>query len=125
MPSLKTSLKIAVLTAEPERFRGALTLAAAQAALGGEVAMFLQLDAVALLRPPVAAAQDAAHAAAGLPTLAQLLDDAMELGVAISVCQSGLALVRLSAADLDSRISVTGPVAWLKQKNDIDQLLMS
>ena len=42
-------LHLVVLTADPERFRGALTLAAAQAALGGRAALFLQLEAVGLL----------------------------------------------------------------------------
>jgi hypothetical protein len=68
---------------------------------------------VQLLAPPVAAPRDAAHAAQGLPTLAGLLDDALELGVAIIACQSGMALADLTPAMLDSRIGQGGPVGVL------------
>src|SRR3546814_3588841 len=67
-----SDLKIVILTPDPERFRGALTLAAAQAALGASVSIFLQLEAVALLRRPYGAPGDSAHKAKGLPTLAEL-----------------------------------------------------
>lgn len=107
-------LRILLLTPDAERFRGALTLAAAQAALGGEVALFLQLDAVALLRHPVEGPRDGAHVAAGLPPLATLLHDAMTLGVAISVCQSGLSLAALSADALPQGVVVSGPIGWLR-----------
>ena len=66
-------LTIIVTTPDAERLRGALTLAAAQAALGGGATLFLQLDAVALLRAPVAAPRDGAHRQAGLPSLPMLL----------------------------------------------------
>src|SRR3546814_8348917 len=52
------NLKIVILTPDPERFRGALTLAAAQAALGASVSIFLQLEAVAPLRRPYGAPGD-------------------------------------------------------------------
>src|SRR3546814_2783218 len=55
------NLKIVILTPDPERFRGAITLAAAQAALGASVSIFLQLEAVALLRRPYGAPGDSAH----------------------------------------------------------------
>lgn len=107
-------LKLVILTPDAERFRGALTVAAAHAALGGDAALFLQLDAVALLRPPLAAPQDAAHGAAGLPTLAALLDEALALGVVVTACQSGLALTGLDAAALDPRIHTGGAVGFLQ-----------
>ena len=56
-------LILIVGTADGERLRAALTLAAAQAALGGAVTLFLQLDAVSLLRPPIGAPEDARHRA--------------------------------------------------------------
>jgi predicted peroxiredoxin len=105
-------------TPDAERFRGALTLAAAQAALGGEAALFLQLDAVAMLRAPIAAPRDAAHMAAGLPTLATLLGEAMALGVSVTACQSGLALGGMTADDLPEGVDVSGPLRFLTDGGD-------
>jgi predicted peroxiredoxin len=111
-------LRILVTTADAERFRGALVLAGSQAALGGKAAIFLQLDAVRLLRAPIAAPEDDAHAAAGLPRLAHLLDDVIGLGVAVIACQSGLALTGLSVDSLPSGITAGGPIGFLQQTLD-------
>lgn len=117
-------LRIIILTADAERFRGALVTAAARAALGGRAAIFLQLDAVALLRAPIAGPGDMAHAAAGLPTLAALIDDALALGVALTACQSGLALCGMTAADLPAGVAAGGPVGFLRD-GDAAQLLLA
>ncbi len=116
-------LKIIVLTDDAERFRGALGIAAAHAALGGEAALFLQLDAVRLLGTPTAPKDDI-HQAEGLPTLAALLEHALVLGVKITVCQSGMALARIEAGALDARIEAGGPVQFLGDCRDDDRLLM-
>ena len=63
-------LNIVILSEDAERLRGALMLALAHMALGGEARLFLQLDAVRLLAPPISAPRDADHAAHGLPSLA-------------------------------------------------------
>ncbi len=118
-------LRIVVATAEAERLRGALVLAAAQAALGGESALFLQLDAVALLRTPIAAPRDAAHQAAGLPALAALVEEAIGLGVTITACQSGLALAGLVADDLPHGVEIGGPVGFLQQSDEAARLLFA
>lgn len=118
-------LTIVVTTADAERLRGALLLAAAQAALGGAAAIFLQLDAVALLRPPVVAPRDGDHRAAGLPDLAALLADSLDLGVTISACQSGLALCGMSAAELPEGVGIAGPIGFLQQMDDDVRLLMA
>ncbi|WP_022684402.1 DsrE family protein [Sphingobium bisphenolivorans] len=118
-------LRIVVTTAEAERFRGALVLAAAQVALGGRAAIFLQLDAVSLLRTPVAAPEDEAHRAAGLPSLAMLIEEAAELGVAIIACQSGLALCGLRAAALPAGAEVGGPLGFLQATDDEARLLFA
>lgn len=117
-------LNIIVAAADAERLRGALVLAAAQAALGGEAAIFLQLDAVALMRAPLVAPRDADHRAVGLPDLAALLADSLALGVALSVCQSGLALCDMSATDLPEGIDIGGPVSFLQRTRDDARLLM-
>ncbi|WP_336967827.1 DsrE family protein [Sphingobium aromaticiconvertens] len=117
-------LKIVLITPDAERFRGALTLAAAQAALGGAVALFLQLDAVAMLHTPLSAPRDEAHAAAGLPTLAALLADAMTLGVQVIACQSGMTLAGLTAGALPKGIDVGGPVQFLADGADETRILI-
>lgn len=117
-------LKIVLLSPDPERFRGALTLAAAQAALGAEVAIFLQLEAAAVLRQPLTAPNDAAHMANGLPTLAELMSDATELGVRLIACQSGMELCGMEADDLPSGATVGGPVSFLQSVEDGDRLMV-
>ncbi len=107
-------LNLVMVTEDSERYRGALTLALAHVALGGEARLFLQLDAVRLLAPPLRAPRDDAHAAQGLPSLAALLGEALDCGVTITACQSGLALAELSLADLDPRIEAGGPVSFLQ-----------
>ncbi|MES2175923.1 MAG: DsrE family protein [Pseudomonadota bacterium] len=119
------ALNIVVATADAERLRGALMLAAAQAALGGAARIFLQLDAVALLRAPIAAPRDSAHRAAGLPDLAALLDDALELGVTLIACQSGLALCGMTLADLPEGVEAGGPVGFLQATDDQARLLFA
>ncbi|WP_375197243.1 peroxiredoxin [Sphingobium sp.] len=118
-------LRIVVATDDAERLRGALVMAAAQAALGGRAAIFLQLDAVGLLRSPMVAPQDERHRAAGLPSLAMLADEALGLGVAILACQSGLALCGLSAKDLPDGVEVAGPVGFLQQTGDEARLIFA
>lgn len=119
------ALRIILTTRDAERFRGALTIAAAAAALGGEAQLFLQLDAVALLGPPIAGPQDDAHAAAGLPALSVLLDDALALGVRLTACQSGLALHGIAAQALPPGVDIGGPVAFLQQTDDDARLLFA
>jgi predicted peroxiredoxin len=115
-------LNFAVLTDDAERLRGALTLAMAHMALGGEARVFLQLDAVRLLAPPISGPRDADHAAHGLPTLAALVTEALDSGVAIIACQSGLALAGLAADALDPRITAGGPVSFLQSIGPEDRL---
>jgi predicted peroxiredoxin len=114
-----------VTTPDAERLRGALVLAAAQAALGGAAALFLQLDAVILLRAPTIAPQDVAHRAAGLPDLVTLLAEAQALGVTIIACQSGLALCGMATDALPSGVEVGGPVGFLQATDDDARLLFA
>jgi predicted peroxiredoxin len=114
------ALNIIVATADAERLRGALILAAAQAALGGVARIFLQLDAVTLLRAPIAAARDADHRAAGLPDLGMLA-----LGVTLIACQSGLALCGMNAVDLPKGVETGGPVGFLQATDDQARLLFA
>jgi predicted peroxiredoxin len=115
-------LTIIVATGDAERLHAALTFAAASAAAGAPTRLHLHGNAVALLAPPIAMPDDARHTVHGLPTLAGLFDDAFDLGVAITACQSGLALNAMSAEGIDPRIVMSGPVATLITGAD-DRLL--
>ncbi|HZV57746.1 MAG TPA: DsrE family protein [Sphingobium sp.] len=108
-------LALLLVSADTARLRAALTFARAEIAVGGTAHLFLQGEAAALLRPPVSDPRDAAWVAAGDPTLATLLDEALDDGARISLCQSGLALVGMTADQLDRRIELTGPVAFLAE----------
>lgn len=104
-------LILIVATGDPERLHAALSLAAAAAASGRSTSLHLHELAVGLLARPLAAPSDVDRQAVGLPTLAQIFGEALELGVVISACQSGLALHDLSLDRLDARIDVRGPVS--------------
>jgi predicted peroxiredoxin len=91
-----TGLGIIVADADAVRFRTALMLAAAQAALGGRVRLLLDSGAVRL--------------ASGVN---ELLESCFELGAEVTLCQSGLAEAGLDASALDSRFSYGGMVGWL------------
>jgi predicted peroxiredoxin len=103
---------------EPIRFHAALSIAAASAAAGATTRLFLHGDAAGLLACPVSSPEDGRYRAAGLPTLAQMLDEALTLGVILICCQSGLALAGLAADALDSRIEVGGLVGLLTALGD-------
>jgi len=89
---------IGIIVASPDlvRFRTALTLAAAQAALGGRVRILLDSGAVMLARGPDA-----------------LLESCFELGAEVTLCQTGLAETGLDASALDMRFCYGGMVGWL------------
>ena len=111
--SLRDPLAILLVSDDPGRLRTALTLARMEIALGGSVQIFLQGEAAPLLRTPIASPRDADWLAAGEPSLATLLDEALEDGVTISLCQSGLAKAGFDAGELDPRIAMSGPTAFL------------
>ncbi len=90
---VKRGLTIVVADMSSERFRTALVMAAAQAALGGRARIFLQGEAVSIVRTPIFGMEDEAHETAGLPTLPELIDETLALGVTITGCQSGQALL--------------------------------
>ena len=117
-------LALILLTDDAERLRGALVLAMAHGALGGEARLFLQLDAVRMLSPNRSGPLDADHRAAGLPSLAALIEDALSSGVAITACQTGLALANLDAEAIDSRIAIGGTVSFLQGISPDDRLLI-
>ena len=116
-------LTLIVGGADPARFHAALSVAAASAAAGARTRAYLHGDAVALLAA-LSSPDDNRHRAAGLPTLAEVLDEALALGVVLICCQSGLALSGLPANGLDPRIEVGGLVGLFTALGD-DRLLMA
>lgn len=115
-------LTIIVAAPAPERFRTALSIAAAHAALGGRVRVFCQGEAVAVLRLPIRGSRDDAHGDAGLPVLSTLFEEALGLGVVVIACQSGLQLTATDPASLDRRIGFGGLVGLLQGLGE-DRLL--
>jgi predicted peroxiredoxin len=122
MPRMRR-LTIIVATAERERFRAALSIALAEAALDRPVRIFLQEGAAALLTP-ARGSDETDVAAAGLPTLAELLDEALSAEIGFTICQSGLALAGASAATLPPGVEVGGLVGLLADAAD-DRLLLA
>nr|WP_106639668.1 DsrE family protein [Allosphingosinicella vermicomposti] len=112
-------LTIIVPTADPARFHAALSLAAAHAALDRPTRLFLQAEAVILVRTPIAAPFDDRYAAAGLPKLAALLEESRALGVLVIACQSGLVLAGMTAAELPPGIETGGLIDLLRGEGQI------
>lgn len=102
-----TGLGIIVSGTEPARVRSALTLAAAQAALGGRVRILFDGESVSLAAVPD-----------------DLLDTCFELGASVTLCQTGVAGAGLDAATLDPRFDYGGMVGWLATLGE-DRLVLA
>ncbi|MBL8649015.1 MAG: DsrE family protein [Sphingopyxis sp.] len=118
------SLNIIVAGADGQRLYGAIETAMAAAALGSTARIFLQGEAVGLLREPVSAAGDMARKAAGLPELAWMIGEAAAMEVGLFVCQTGMALVGLTAADMAPQVRSAGLVSFLRDVGDEDRLVV-
>lgn len=106
------SLTIVAATGDAERFRAALSLACAHAALGGSARLYCHEAAVALLVPGDDP-DDAERAAKGLASRAQLLAEAVESGVALIACQTGLAAEGIAFDALAAGVEPGGLVSLL------------
>ena len=122
MPSVP-GLSIVVAGTDPARLHAALTVAAAWAALDRPARLFLQAEAVGLLRPGRDPGETG-KGATGLPSLTELLAESQAIGVTIIACQSGLALAGMSAEDLPAGVESGGLVGFLAERGD-DQLMMA
>lgn len=117
-------LNIIIASADGARFYAALEMATAATALGHAARLFLQGEAAALLRTPVAFAGDAARRAAGQPDLVSLIAEAMAMDVRLVVCQSGMTLVGLTASDLVPQVRAGGLVSFLADAGSDDRLVV-
>lgn len=109
-------LTLIVATGDPERLRAALTLAAANAALGGRTRVYFHEGAVALL-----AGDDANVAglrAQGLPSRSDLIAAMIESGVTLIACQTGLALAGLAEGALPDTVQTGGLIGLLADMGD-------
>lgn len=121
MPGMR-GLTIIAATGDVERFRAALSLACAQAALGGAARVYCHEAAVELLVPG-GDPDDAPRAAAGLASRAQLLEEAMASGVMLVACQTGLAAAGLAFDALNAGVDPGGLVSLLAELGE-DRLIM-
>ncbi|MBW8294197.1 DsrE family protein [Sphingopyxis sp.] len=117
-------LSIIIASADGEHFYAALETAAAAAALGRAARIFLQGPAAALLRTPVAFAGDAARRGAGQPDLVSLIAEAMAMHVKLTVCQSGMALIGMTANELVPQVRSGGLVSFMAEIGDTDRLVV-
>ena len=113
MPRMR-GLTIVVADVSSERFRTALDMAVSQAVLGGTVRIFLNGEAVSIVRQPIVGWEDESYAEAGLPTLLQLYAEALDQGVAVMICQSGMQMTGAEPRDYDPRVEYGGMVSLLQ-----------
>ena len=116
---MSAGMTIIVAAADRERFRAALTLATAQAALGGDVTLYCHEASVAMLRdaPRSDDASDALKTI-GLPDRSALISLARESGVRMIACQTGMAAHGLTLDDLAPGVEGGGMVAILAALGD-------
>jgi predicted peroxiredoxin len=111
-----SALGIILISGGHERAHYALMLATAAAAIGREVTVFATSAGTRALlaeRPLEADPREAEVVAAGVAPLGALLEAAQELGVALMVCDAGLATEGLRGAALLPGVEVSGLVGFL------------
>ncbi|MCW3849363.1 DsrE/DsrF/DrsH-like family protein [Sphingomonas sp. LB-2] len=94
-------LTLLIATRDPARLRAALTLAAANAALGGRTRVYFHEEAVPLLANPD-----------------PLIATAIETGATLIACQTGLAAAGLSAEELPEGVETGGLIGLLADLGD-------
>lgn len=117
------ALSLIVASPDGGRLYAALETAMAAAALGWRARLFVQGEAVALLRRPMTFAGDPARRAAGQPDLMQMIEEAAAMAVELVACQSGLALAGLTAAHIVPEARMGGLVGFLAAMDDEERLV--
>ncbi len=111
-------LTIIIADVSSIRFRAALSLACAHAALVGKARLFLSGEAVSIIRAPISGWDDDEYALAGQPDLASLYAEALDAGVGFIVCQTGMALGNAEMSDFDPRVEAGGMISLLASLGD-------
>lgn len=112
MPDMR-GLTVIFTGTDPERFHAALSVAAAHAATGASTQIFLEGRAVTLLAERSPAPGDGDRHANGLPTLAEIREEATHLGVQLIACQGGMALAGLAIDALGPDVEAGGLVGLM------------
>lgn len=113
------SLTIILTAEDAPRARAALSLALAQAALGGRVRLYAHERAVAALAAAPRPDDDStALKDAGLPDRSAMLTMAAESGVTLIACQTGLAMLGLEIGALVPGVEAGGLVGLLATLGD-------
>jgi len=123
MAKSRAGLAIVLSEASHARLHAALTLACAAAALGRPVRLFFHGESVAALTAGRHWSGDATYRAAGLPSVGELVENALGMGASVMACQTGLQLIGVTAASLADGIETGGMVAFLADARE-DDLLM-
>jgi uncharacterized protein len=113
------TLGLLLLTGDHERAHFAFTLAAGAAALNRRVVMFAtNAGCLALMRDWRGlndAGRDSVIRLRGVAGLGELRDAAMEFGVVLLACETGLRAEALDAADLLPGVAVAGIATFLHE----------
>ncbi|WP_223880622.1 DsrE family protein [Roseococcus microcysteis] len=115
-PPIQTSLGVLLISGGHERAHYALMVATAAAAIGRKVTLFAtNAGCSALLadNPLLLDAREARLAAAGIATLAELLEAAEALSLRRIACEAGLRAEGLHEAPLAPGVEVAGIVTFL------------
>lgn len=117
---------LAIIFAEANhaRLHGGLSLALAAAAFGRPTRLFFQGESVCALQRGRNWAGDKAYQASGLPSLAELLVQAAEIGIGMMACESGLHLCGMNRTSLVEGTETGGLVAFLADARN-DSLLFA
>jgi len=116
-------LAIVIGSIAHDRLHAALAIANSSAALGRTVSVCFHAEAVRAVDPEFQWFEDQRFTAGGLPAIHDLLGMAIEMGVDVVVCQSGMALTGMSMIDLDDRIHAGGLISFLGHAKDAELLL--
>lgn len=111
------SIDILLASTEAGKFIAALEFAMAHMALGHQARMFLQGEAAALLKLPLSAPNDTARTAAGFPDLAGIVAEAVDMGLSLIVCQSGLLMAGLTPDHIWQGAEIGGLISFIASGN--------
>ncbi len=103
---------------DAEKLYSALLIAAAIAAAGANSRIFCEGLSAALLLDDKSARHDSERRANGLPTLAELREEAHALGVRLIACQGGMALAGLRIGQLGPAVEAGGLTSLMTRLGD-------
>lgn len=106
-------MNIILASIDSGKLIAALELALAAAALGQSPRLFLQGEAASLIAMPLTADQDRQREAAGMPSLALILEEAAQMDVPIIACQTGLLMAGLTAEHIWPKAQMGGLISFL------------